>query len=90
MEYNANNTHDILGATSSAGTEDAKETQQGSPFLYPFRRASRLLHSPPLEQNETSHSSPQELQRSKAPEKEVNDFTKLGDRISELLEMMGG
>ena len=29
------------------------------------------------------------MQRNKVPEKEVDEFTKLGDKISELVEMMG-
>ena len=58
--------------------------------MNPFRRASRLLHSTPLKQKgERSHSSPPKLQRNKAPEKKVDDFTKLGDTISESEEMMG-
>ena len=59
--------------------------------LNPIGRASRLLHFLPLKQNdERFRSSPSQLQKNKVPEKDVDDFTKLGDKISELVEMMGG
>ena len=65
--------------------------RQDNPFLNPFGRVSRLLHSLPLKQNgEGSRSSLPDLQRNKVPEKEVDNFIKLGDIISELVEMMGG
>ena len=52
----------------------------------PFQRASRLHHSPSRAQNgERSRSLQPELQRSKAPEKEADGFTKLGDKIAELV-----
>ena len=80
-----------IRAISPASTDGGKETQQESPFLNPFRRQSRLLHSPPLRQNgERSRTSPPELQSNKVPEKEVDAFTKLRDKISELVEMIGG
>ena len=82
-----NNRNNFIGATSPAGSEGARATQ----LLNSFRRFPRLLHSLPLTQNgERSCLSPPELQGSKAPEKETYDFTKLGERISKLVKMMGG